>query len=153
TLSSTEFQVIHNRQPVFVQLSDGSIQNRYTLKMLNKTNKTMEVQYGISGLEGATLHGIDHSVIIEPGKVIPLQALVRVPDGELNTELEHLTFIANASLVLFHELISDITKTQISSSNSDKGLSETHMENDSPNQFKPSNSRLSFCCCSISPSE
>jgi polyferredoxin len=95
TLSSTEFQVIHNRQPVFVQLSDGSIQNRYTLKMLNKTNKTMEVQYGISGLEGATLHGIDHSVIIEPGKVIPLQALVRVPDGELNTELEHLTFIAN----------------------------------------------------------
>jgi polyferredoxin len=95
TLSTTEFQVIHNRQPVFVQLSDGSIQNRYTLKMLNKTNENIQVSYTISGLEGATLHGIDESVIIEPGKVSPLQALVRIPDGKLQTELEHLTFTAN----------------------------------------------------------
>ena len=55
----------------------------------------MEVQYAISGLDGATLHGIDESVIIEPGKVIPLQALVRIPEDKLNNELEHLTFIAN----------------------------------------------------------
>ncbi len=94
TLSTTEFQVIHNREPLFVMLSDGSIQNRYTLKMLNKTPENIEVQYGINGLEGATLHGVDDSVIIESGKVVPLQVLVRVPSEQVDESLKHLTFTA-----------------------------------------------------------
>ncbi len=82
TLSPTEFQVLHERQPLFVRLSDGSIQNKYTVKLLNKTKSTITIHFDIEGIESATLHGLS-DMSIEPGKVIPVTALVRVPLDEL----------------------------------------------------------------------
>lgn len=93
-LSPTEFKVVHERQPVFVQLSDGSIQNKYTLKLLNKTQEPIEVQYHISGLDGAVLHGLDEAILVEPGKVVPITALVRVPHGQLDGDLAPISFTA-----------------------------------------------------------
>ncbi|WP_438970480.1 FixG Ig-like domain-containing protein, partial [Methylophaga sp.] len=95
TLSPTEFKVIHDRQPVFVKLSDGSIQNKYTLKLLNKTQQPIEVRYRVSGLDGATLHGMDEEVIVEPGKVIPVTALVRVSADDLQGGLTPIEFKAD----------------------------------------------------------
>jgi cytochrome c oxidase accessory protein FixG len=39
-LSGTTLKVRHMRQPLFVRLSDGSIQNRYEVKVFNKTDQT-----------------------------------------------------------------------------------------------------------------
>jgi cytochrome c oxidase accessory protein FixG len=78
TLSATEFTVVHERQPLFVRLSDGSIQNKYTIKLLNKTKNTINIHFEIEGIENATLHGLS-DMSVEPGKIIPFTALVRVP--------------------------------------------------------------------------
>ena len=90
-LSPTEFKVVHDRQPVFVRLSDGSIQNKYTVKLLNKTKDVMTLDFSIEGLEGATLHGLTE-MTVAPGKVIPVTALVRVPEGQLTNSLVPIVF-------------------------------------------------------------
>ncbi|OUR73749.1 cytochrome c oxidase accessory protein CcoG [Methylophaga sp. 41_12_T18] len=95
--SPTEFKVVHERQPLFVKMSDGSIQNKYTLKLLNKTKQTLLIKYEISGLTNATVSGIDRIFEIEPGKIIPITALVRqVPSGNDKSALEYFNFIASA---------------------------------------------------------
>jgi cytochrome c oxidase accessory protein FixG len=90
-LSPTEFKVVHQRQPLFVMLSDGSIQNKYTIKLLNKTKETINLHFTINGIEGATLHGLD-TMTVEPGKVIPVSALVRVPSDKMTAELTPIIF-------------------------------------------------------------
>ncbi len=94
SLSPTEFKVTHNRQPLFVSLSDGSIQNRYTLKMLNKTKQPISVQYHVSGVEGAKLQDFNEPVVIKPGHVVPIQALVRVPAEQIKSTTTPLYFEA-----------------------------------------------------------
>jgi cytochrome c oxidase accessory protein FixG len=93
-LSPAEFNVLHERQPLFVRLSDGTIQNKYTLKLLNKTQQNMFVTIDISGLAGATLHQAKMTEI-EPGKVLPLTVFVRLPEARLESEITSITFIAN----------------------------------------------------------
>ncbi len=43
TIAPMELKVLHDRQPLFVQLSDGRIRNKYELKVMNKTDKSMRV--------------------------------------------------------------------------------------------------------------
>ncbi|MCX4190059.1 cytochrome c oxidase accessory protein CcoG [Methylophaga sp. OBS3] len=94
SLSPTEFKVTHNRQPPYVSLSDGSIQNRYTLKMLNKTKQPISVRYHVSGIDGAVLHEFDEAIIIQPGHVVPIQALVRVHTDDIDSATTPLYFDA-----------------------------------------------------------
>lgn len=94
TLSITEFTVSPDRQPLYVTLSDGSIQNRYELKLLNKHNTPLTVRYHIEGIEGATLHGLEQSYTVLPGQVIPLTTLVRVSQNEVESGISPLTFRA-----------------------------------------------------------
>jgi len=43
TLAPMELKVLHDRQPLFVQLSNGAYRNKYELKVMNKTDKPMLV--------------------------------------------------------------------------------------------------------------
>jgi cytochrome c oxidase accessory protein FixG len=104
-LSPTEFKVVHERQPLYVLLSDGSIQNKYTIKLLNKTKNTITIHFAIEGLEGATLHGLA-DMKIEPGKVTPVTALVRAPQEQLNAGLIPIVFIGkveNSTIAIRYE--------------------------------------------------
>jgi len=91
SLSPTEFKVVHERQPLFVRLSDGSIQNKYIIKVLNKTKQAITVNFNIEGLEGATLHGLTE-MTVEPGEVIPVTALVKVPEEYMTFDLAPIVF-------------------------------------------------------------
>lgn len=42
-MSLLELKVLHHRQPLFIELSDGSIRNKYELKIVNKKNKPADV--------------------------------------------------------------------------------------------------------------
>lgn len=53
TRSSLELHVIHDRNPLFVQLSDGSIRNGYDIKILNKSHEDRHFALSLSGLEDA----------------------------------------------------------------------------------------------------
>lgn len=50
-----ELHVLHDRNPIFVQLSDGSIRNGYTLKILNKTHDFHTYALSVEGLDDAEI--------------------------------------------------------------------------------------------------
>ena len=47
--------VLHDRNPLYVQLSDGGVRNDYTVRILNK-GAERSFALDISGLPGADLH-------------------------------------------------------------------------------------------------
>ncbi len=47
--------VLHDRNPQFVQLSDGAIRNGYTIKILNMEPQPRSFRLAIEGIEGATM--------------------------------------------------------------------------------------------------
>ncbi len=51
TRSDLDLTVMHDRNPLFVQLSDGSVRNGYTLKILNKAHKTRTLAIEIGGVD------------------------------------------------------------------------------------------------------
>lgn len=55
TRSTLDINIIHARNPLYVQLSDGSIRNRYELHILNKTWYPQSYTVSVEGLDGATV--------------------------------------------------------------------------------------------------
>jgi polyferredoxin len=53
--AAVDVNVLHDRNPLFVRLSDGSIQNGYTVKILNKIRDPRTYELSLEGLRGATL--------------------------------------------------------------------------------------------------
>ncbi|MFC3052758.1 cytochrome c oxidase accessory protein CcoG [Kordiimonas pumila] len=53
--SETELHVLHDRNPMFVQLSNGDIRNGYDIKILNKTQEDRIFSLSAEGLTGLTL--------------------------------------------------------------------------------------------------
>lgn len=53
--SPVELHVLHDRNPVFVQLSDGEIRNGYTLKILNKTNYPKTYRLSVENIDRARI--------------------------------------------------------------------------------------------------
>ncbi|HPF78048.1 MAG TPA: cytochrome c oxidase accessory protein CcoG [Alphaproteobacteria bacterium] len=50
-----ELHVLHDRNPLFVQLSSGEIRNGYTIKILNKTHDHKTYKIRVEGLENAEI--------------------------------------------------------------------------------------------------
>lgn len=57
--TTLELTVLHDRAPLFVMLSDGSIRNGYTIKIVNKTRRTSHEVLTVEGLPGATLRVVE----------------------------------------------------------------------------------------------
>ena len=53
--STFEVNVLKDRSPPFVRLSNGDIRNGYTLKLVNKASGRRHVAIELEGLDGATL--------------------------------------------------------------------------------------------------
>ncbi len=53
--TTVEVSVLRDRAPLFVTLSDGSIRNGYTLRVLNKKREDVAFDLSLDGLPGATL--------------------------------------------------------------------------------------------------
>ncbi|MBW8880722.1 MAG: cytochrome c oxidase accessory protein CcoG [Asticcacaulis sp.] len=49
--SETDLNIIHNRSPLYVRLSDGDIRNNYQLKVLNKTHFDRDYLVSIIGVD------------------------------------------------------------------------------------------------------
>ncbi|MDJ0921601.1 MAG: cytochrome c oxidase accessory protein CcoG [Henriciella sp.] len=62
TKATIEANVLKDRSPPYVQLSNGDIQNGYTLKLVNKASEARTMIIDVSGLEGLSYHviGFDH---------------------------------------------------------------------------------------------
>jgi len=97
SLNAIEIKAIHDRQPLFVLQSDGSIQNKYTLKILNKMTNDLQVRLSVSGIEGAVLVGADEPVNAKKGGVTPRVVFVRVPRGNLTSDSVPIVFHGEAT--------------------------------------------------------
>ena len=60
-----ELNVLHDRNPLFVTLSDGKARNGYTIKILNKTPNDQTYTLDVKNLTGATvvIHGTGDTIL------------------------------------------------------------------------------------------
>jgi cytochrome c oxidase accessory protein FixG len=82
-----EVSVLHDRNPIFIKLSDGSIRNGYTVKLLNMVPEPRVIRLAIDGLPGASIsipelpeaRGRSVNVPVEPDKLRSLHVFVTQP--------------------------------------------------------------------------
>ncbi len=60
--ATLEVNVLRDRTPPFVQLSDGSVRNAYTVKIVNKANITRDFIVTVDGPEALTLGAVGETV-------------------------------------------------------------------------------------------
>ncbi len=61
-----EVNVLRDRNPIFVELSDGGVRNGYTIKILNKRHERRRFRVGIVGLQGGTLRIVGYEGETDP---------------------------------------------------------------------------------------
>ncbi|MBB4360570.1 cytochrome c oxidase accessory protein FixG [Bradyrhizobium sp. CIR18] len=69
TRATMDVNVLHERNPLFVQLSDGGVRNDYTVRILNKgAQRSFAIE--VSGLPGANIRiaGIEAAPVVEVGQ-------------------------------------------------------------------------------------
>jgi len=103
TRGTVELNVLHDRNPLFVTLSDGSIRNGYQVKLLNKNREETAFALGVEGPAGATLDvvGLDDSaeaartaLLRAPGDgVATFRLFVQAPRDSLNGEATAMDFV------------------------------------------------------------
>ena len=93
---SIGINVLHDRNPLYVMLADGSIQNGYDVKVLNMTTQPRDLVLTLEGLPGATMTGPglategtrELRVSVEPDIVLPLRVYVRSPAEGLTPQTD-----------------------------------------------------------------
>ena len=96
-----EINVQRDRSPLFVQLSDGSIRNGYTFKILNMINVPQIFTLAIDDLDGAKLSVIglakdpvdSVTLNVGPDTVATFRVFVRAPQSALDDQFEDMEFI------------------------------------------------------------
>ena len=91
-LGSVELKALHQRQPLFVRQSDGSIQNGYEIKILNKTDKPMNFVLRVSGMDEMTLVGAEEPLPAEEGHVTAYTVFVRVEPDAIKQRVTPIQF-------------------------------------------------------------
>lgn len=71
TIPPVDLHVLHERQPMYTQMSNGSIQNLYTFKILNKTKEDMQLTILADGIENLQIEGVEQTISLKPNKMIP----------------------------------------------------------------------------------
>ncbi|MBF0212153.1 MAG: cytochrome c oxidase accessory protein CcoG [Magnetococcales bacterium] len=100
-----DFTVIGHRQPLYILQSDGSIQNNYTVRVLNMTETGQTYTLSVSGLPGITLtvaainthtsEGLP-LLTVPPGSVTPYTVYVRQKQQNVETGRHEVLFTLKA---------------------------------------------------------
>ncbi len=91
SIDAVDLKVLHARQPLYVLQSDGSIQNKYTLKILNKLADDVKVKISATGPEGLKITS-NPILAAQHGTVTPTSVYVRVPRKNLTVESQPIIF-------------------------------------------------------------
>ena len=98
-----DVKVSHDRNPVFVTLSDGSIRNGYELKILNMKVEPRSFKVTIDGLEGATVRfsgsdldqGTSFDVDVEANQLRALKLFVALPRDRISAQTTAFRFLVS----------------------------------------------------------
>jgi cytochrome c oxidase accessory protein FixG len=102
TRSYLDISVRHDRNPLFVTLSDGSIRNAHTVHLLNKRHDTTTVELEVEGLPQAEVHMVGQDTVVPGMPLIPVgpdqgrevRVLVTIPPAVKVGHSTPLTFRA-----------------------------------------------------------
>nr|VFJ42533.1 MAG: cytochrome c oxidase accessory protein FixG [Candidatus Kentron sp. DK] len=97
-LDAVELKVLHTREPLYVLRSDGSLQNQYTLKILNKTTHDVEARISATGPDGFRLINARPVITARASTVTPATVFARIPRKNLASESLPVTFRIEGSL-------------------------------------------------------
>ena len=92
-LGSMTLRVIPERQPLFVNLSDGSIRNKYEFKVVNKTNKDLFVNVTAKGgVAGQVITGAEKPLLTQHGRGTSFTIFVNAPGENIKSEVTPIEF-------------------------------------------------------------
>ncbi|MBN9072861.1 MAG: cytochrome c oxidase accessory protein CcoG [Rhizobiales bacterium] len=101
TRDRLQVNVLHDRNPQYVTLSDGSIRNGFTVKLLNMIPEPRTILVELDGLDGAgmTLVGREEpearsfAVEVEPDRLKTLKIYVRQPAEKVSGTAQSFRFV------------------------------------------------------------
>ncbi len=92
-LGSMTLKVIPERQPLYVSMSDGSIQNKYEFKIVNKTDKDLRVKVTAEGgIKDMVILGAENMPMTHHGRGTSFTIFVKAPGANVNKEITPLQF-------------------------------------------------------------
>jgi cytochrome c oxidase accessory protein FixG len=92
-LGSLKLRVDPERQPLYVRMSDGSIQNKYTFKVLNKTDHDVYVNVSAEGgVKGQKLVGNEEPKLLAHGHSTAFTIFVKAPEENTLSEATKIEF-------------------------------------------------------------
>ena len=92
----TDITVLRDRNPLFVQLSDGSFRNGYTVKLQNKRHQARAFRILTDGLTDATLSAVggDNQLSVGPDQLRTLRIYVAAPVAATPAAVTHFDIVA-----------------------------------------------------------
>jgi cytochrome c oxidase accessory protein FixG len=101
TRDRLQVNVLHDRNPQYVTLSDGSIRNGYTVKLLNMVPEPRTIIVTMRGLRGANMSvvGLDQpedrsfAMAVEPDRLKTVKVYVRQPANEIASLTQSFSFV------------------------------------------------------------
>ena len=96
--ATLEVNVLRDRTPPYVILSDGSVRNAYTVKLVNKANTARDFRIAVGGPEGLSVSAVGEeatgnsvTITAEGDSVRSLRLFVTLPPAEFRRPEEQLT--------------------------------------------------------------
>lgn len=96
---------VHDRNPLFVPLSDGSIRNAYTLHLLNKKGDYRQIMLKVDGIEGKLeAVGLGEArdgkvaISLSPDSARQLRVLVTLPKEKIKAASQTIQFVIEDTL-------------------------------------------------------
>jgi cytochrome c oxidase accessory protein FixG len=92
-LGALTLRVAPERQPLFVRMSDGSIQNKYTFRVLNKTDKDLAVKVlAEGGIKDQVVVDSGQKQVILHGKASTFTVFVKAKEENIKREVTRIEF-------------------------------------------------------------
>lgn len=112
TIPPVELSIAHSRQPLFMRMSNGSIQNKYSIKAVNKTEQDIHVKLTLSSSSDA-IHMVDakayQDVILKAGKLVPFNIYLQANPSALqqeNTDVQlHIDGITQSEISMIYDSV------------------------------------------------
>jgi polyferredoxin len=80
--------VMRDRNSLYRQLDDGSIENVYTIRLINKDTQAHTLRLSVSGLKDATLDSDQSEYRIGGGEIVSVPVRLRAPSQAVSGSME-----------------------------------------------------------------
>ncbi|GAB5605246.1 cytochrome c oxidase accessory protein CcoG [Sideroxyarcus sp. TK5] len=92
-MGSMTLKIMHERQPLYVQMSDGSIQNKFDFKVLNKTDKDFRVKVTAEGgVKDQVIIGVEQNPMTHHGRQASFTVFVKAPSANIVDDVVPIRF-------------------------------------------------------------